>query len=368
MIHKFIRLLKSFHHLSSHYLRVFQLFKGFTSTTYCQNKSQVKSMISKFMDYLYLFFILKVLPTNYHLFQFDCRDRKQFRTYMDDPESPMLHHKLYECLWDEKYYFLVHDKYLFHCFCTYHNLPAPKLYGVYRNGVFYVEESNLLDLSLHNNFEKVIVKPIQGAFGKGIYLISRRQIHSLVKDKMSEDHLSEDLDERNFIVQEIIKQHPELNKINPHSVNTIRIITFLTRDDQIEFLAAILRTSSGGSFLDNFSSGGIAVGIDIETGRVKERGFLKPEYGTTVTKHPVSNIEFHHFQIPYWDQVKKTAARAQKSFHYLKSIGWDIAITPDGPVIIEGNIEWGTTGIQAANGGLLTEKNRSLLSQYNLSF
>jgi len=59
---------------------------------------------------------------------------------------------------------------------------------------------------------------------------------------------------------------------------------------------------------------------------------------------------------------------AQKIFFELKAIGWDLAVSPQGPVIIEGNIEWGTTGIQATNGGLLTARNRLLFAQYGLTF
>jgi len=286
---------------------------------------------------------------------------------MDESSSPVLKRKLYDSLWDEHYDYLVHDKYLFHCFCIYHNLPVPKLYGVYRNGVFYGDESDLRALMLKNNVEKLILKPLRGALGQGIHFISRRQIDSLPEVRNFEDYLDEDLKKGDFIVQQVLRQHPNLNKINPHSLNTIRIITFLTTDGRVEFLAAILRTSSGISPLDNFALGGIVIGIDLKNGTLLDRGFLRPGYGTTVRKHPITNFEFNNFQIPLWKRMKKIVVDAQKAFHYLKSIAWDIAITPDGPVFIEGNVEWGNAGIQAANGGLLTQKNRELFSQYSLS-
>lgn len=289
---------------------------------------------------------------------------------MDDPDSPFLKHKLYSCLWDDNYSCLVNDKYFFHCFCKYHNIPTPELYGVYRNGAFIGGDRTLVELMTNKNLAKVILKPVRGVQGKGIHFISRGAINLLAKNTTLERHKSllDDLKKQDYIVQEFIKQHPDLNKINPHSVNTVRIITFLTADGGVEFLAAMLRTSSNNSYVDNFTSGGIVIGIDLQTGRLYDRGFLKPQFGTTLTKHPLTNIKFHSFQIPFWDELKNTAIKAQKIFHQLKSIGWDFAISLNGPLVIEGNIEWGTAGIQAANDGLLTQKNIALFSQYELSF
>jgi hypothetical protein len=145
--------------------------------------------------------------------------------------------------------------------------------------------------------------------------------------------------------------------------------------------------------------GGIVIGIEINSGRLKKEGFvsflsrqgfktfeseaniksisksienkrkknlLSP--GKIFFRHPISQTEFYNFQIPYWDDLKKIAIKAQKKFHLINSIGWDIAITHEGPVILEANQYWGTVGLQATNGGLMTEKNRRLFEQYGISF
>jgi hypothetical protein len=41
--------------------------------------------------------------------------------------------------------------------------------------------------------------------------------------------------------------------------------------------------------------------------------------------------------LPHWDEVKALAVRAHAAFAGRLMIGWDIAITEDGPVVIEGN-------------------------------
>lgn len=370
MVTIFLKVLNTIRRFSAHYLRIFHLFKGFNSPTYCEDKDKIKSRLSQFLDYLYLFFVLKVFPSNYHLFRFDTKRRREFKEYLDEPSAPLLSHKLFECLWPKSYIHLVHDKYIFHCLCSYHKLPVPRLYGIYQDGTLNGMESSLQHFMLKNRIEKMVLKPVLGLMGEEIHFISLENADSFEKKTESkfDPAISESSEENQYIVQEIITQHPELDRINPHSVNSIRIITFLCRDGTVELLAAMLRTSPSTHPIDNYALGGIVVGINIETGKLKKEGFLKPSYGTFVTKHPVTHIEFQDFQLPCWAEIKQIAVKAQKVFHNLKSIGWDFALTPEGPVIIEGNQQWGTAGIQAANGGLLTPRNRSHFAQYGLRF
>jgi hypothetical protein len=365
-----LAIIKSFLRLSYHYIQVGKLFQGFNSPSYNQDKTRLKPKVSQFLDYLYLFFVLRVLPSNYHLFQFDTKPRELFKEYMDEPSSPSLRHKMYAKLWDDAYSSLVNDKYVFHCICQHHHLPVPKLYGVIRKGTFIVADSGLP--TIHKGDEKkVVVKPARGMQGKGIYFVNIQDISDLsgetcacaLPEGFREAFLSTD-----FVVQELIRQHPLLDNINPHSLNTIRIITLRTSVNKAEVLAAMLRTSSDESPVDNFSTGGIVVGIDMDTGNLNPAGFLKTPYGTTVSSHPVTGTQFSHVQIPYWQEVKEVAAKAQQEFYQLKAIGWDFAITKDGPVLIEGNIEWGTAGIQAATGGLLIHRNRELFARWGLRF
>jgi hypothetical protein len=169
-------------------------------------------------------------------------------------------------------------------------------------------------------------------------------------------------------VEEVLEQHEEMNRINPHVLNSIRIVTILCLDGSAEILAAMLKSNPTNGVQDNFSRGGIVVGIDLDTGKLKKWGVMRYPQGRMLTEHPLTRTEFLDFQIPHWDEVKDLAKRAQGVFDQVKSVGWDIAVTPRGPVIIEGNQDWGTNGIKAANGGLLTEKNKALFAQYGIAF
>jgi hypothetical protein len=372
----------------SHYKRIFQLFQGFNEPSCSKVKGKIKSKPSQFLDYLYLFFTLKILPVNYHLWCLDLKMRKEFKRYIGDSLADPYTIKKLGILWKD-YWVLLKDKLIFKLICEHYRIPVPAHLGTHQNGMGNHSQTNLKLLMLERDLEKIVIKPRTGHLGENIHLISNND--SDISKKLSA------LKGGEYIVEEHIKQHSEMNKINPHSVNSIRIITLICLDGSVEFLGAMLRTSSSTLPVDNFTMGGIAVGIDLETGRLKKEGFLKiyhreidnekklkqnliPSTLTSshkkkllseskiVTSSPLTNNDFFNFQIPYWSELKEITINAQKVFHQIKSIGWDVAISSTGPVIIEGNTSWGTTGIQAANGGLLTDKNRKLLAQYGITF
>ena len=98
-----------------------------------------------------------------------------------------------------------------------------------------------------------------------------------------------------------------------------------------------MRFGIGKSYVDNASSGGILIGIDLDQGTLKEIGHLKMKFGgTEYRKHPDSNFVFAGFKIPYFNEVCELVI---KGVQYLpdRYIGWDIAISHKGPVIIEAN-------------------------------
>jgi hypothetical protein len=223
------------------------------------------------------------------------------------------------------------------------------------------------DFMLKKGLDRVIVKPVFGGGGRGIHLIADADTDVLTQLVKIDSRFGNFMSE-GYLVEEALVQHPEINRINPHTVNSIRIASMLCRDGSVEFLAAMLKTNANDDPMDNFSQGGIVIGIDLETGRLKREGICQYPKGRVFEQHPLTRTPFLGFQIPFWEELKAVAARAQMVFHHVKSVGWDIAITPTGPVIIEGNQDWGTNGIQAANGGLLTAKNVALYAQYGIRF
>lgn len=101
--------------------------------------------------------------------------------------------------------------------------------------------------------------------------------------------------------------------------------------------------------------GGLAIGIDVDKEALREYGFYKPSYGTKTSTHPDTGIKFKDYKIPY---IKESIVLAKKFHSYfpdIHSIGWDIAITENGPCIIEGNDNWEISLQQIGSHGLQHE-------------
>ncbi len=158
-----------------------------------------------------------------------------------------------------------------------------------------------------------------------------------------------------YICQRKVVQSKEMNAIYPGSINTYRIVT-VNKNGKFYVFSSILRvgTSISGN-VDNWAAGGLAVGIDYQSGYLKQYGFYKPKYGGKVTKHPDTDIEFAKTKAPRYEEAVELALKASCCFYGIRTIGWDIAITEEGPIIIEGNDNWEISLMQACDGPLRKE-------------
>ena len=95
------------------------------------------------------------------------------------------------------------------------------------------------------------------------------------------------------------------------------------------------KAGSGGSACDNTGRGGITCRLDIDTGRIISNGHS--EELEEFVAHPDSGIVFKGYQIPMAEQCKALALRAAAMYPGFRYVGWDICVTPDGPVLVEGN-------------------------------
>ena len=151
-----------------------------------------------------------------------------------------------------------------------------------------------------------------------------------------------------IFLEELVKQHPDMNKLCKKSVNTMRIMTF-NDHGKSRIIWMGLRVGNGINSIDNFHAKGMAVNIDINTGKLVGNAIDKNlnEY----EEHPFTHVKFDGFQIPCFEEAKKMVLEASLRSDKILVVGWDVAISDRGPVIIEGNRRPGFDIVQVLSGG-----------------
>lgn len=190
---------------------------------------------------------------------------------------------------------------------------------------------------------KFFIKPQNDSLGRGAIVLIKKEnefnFTHVVRGTIDLEKFLEITKNRAFFIQDYIEQHEALKALNPSSLNTIRIIT-TKFNKKPQILCAGLRIGKNSkTIVDNVSKGGCLVGIDEKTGKLQKYGFFSDK--RAITKHPESKIKFEGYQVPFWKECVQAAKKLQAMSPGYTSVGWDIAITPKGPILIEGNATWG---------------------------
>lgn len=176
---------------------------------------------------------------------------------------------------------------------------------------------------------QLVAKPVDDCGGRGVRLLAPQASHQWAD--LFDEMIGQ---KRRFIVEERIVQDPFMAAFNPSSVNTVRINTFLHRG-RVSRFTAILKTGRKGTFVDNGAQGGIMALAHSETGLIVTDAI--DDLGHSFTVHPDSGQAFRGVQIPRWEELKRTTTEMALLFPRLTFIGWDMALTPDGWIAVEGN-------------------------------
>ncbi len=140
------------------------------------------------------------------------------------------------------------------------------------------------------------------------------------------------------LVEEYIVQHPEMMKLSSAGLNTIRIVTQEVNGN-IEIVAARLRITIN-SVVDNLAAGNAAAPVDLESGKISGSAVFSDITKPDISVHPVSGAEIPGFQIPLWSEIIEMIEKAALMVPENRSVGWDIAVTQEGPLLVEGNHNW----------------------------
>lgn len=201
------------------------------------------------------------------------------------------------------------------------------------------------------------VKPDLGKGGKGIFTIKKKDGRFELDGNtpLDQNSISRVTGNGDFIIQEAIKQRSDVSSIYPVSVNTLRVIIQNDGND-CRIAAVVMRIGRNGSFVDNSSRGGISVSIDVDSGRLSRYAFTEHTM-EKFERHPDTGAVFGEFTLSGWDKIKHDILENALKMPELAEAGWDIAITGDGIVVIEMNLNYALDLLQCCSGGLRRKLN-----------
>lgn len=310
--------------------------------------SQRKPTVQMAFELLHIALKLRTLPTHYFSSFLYKKNVKNYLDYLDNREMSSIQ----KVLCDAGAVEILGNKLFFQQYYSMHGIPLPKLVGYnFKECGFVCKKGSLFQYDIRDldsmrwalelmlpmsEGKSLFVKPISSSCGKGTRKIEvPRPRHAF--SLMESQDIQRFFLTGSFLIQDEVLQHFELNNLNCTSVNTVRMDTFRASGEIPEVLSAFLRIGLSGSHIDNIAAGGIFVGIDVLSGTLKPHGYDKLSKGANIYYvHPGSGIQFDGFKLPFFEEAKKLALDAARLIPQA-IVGWDIAISSEGPLLLEGN-------------------------------
>ncbi len=251
--------------------------------------------------------------------------------------------------WDS----LLADKTMFYRYSLAAGLPVPALYAIFcRHTPGWTCSGKLLygREEWATFFEKgcpssFVIKPDRGMHGDDIWFLEREggrfkhQDGQRITAGEIYDRLISTERYEMFAIQERLRNHDKIVRFTgSEALHTARMVTIVQPSGESLLAYAHFKLVLGNHYFDNYGSGeegNLMVGVDIASGTLTQ---ILLHRGTPLLLHPRTGRQISGFQIPLWRQACATINQAAKHFSPVGTIGWDLAVTPHGPVVIEGNI------------------------------
>lgn len=224
------------------------------------------------------------------------------------------------------------------------------------NGYYYHNHKPITEeeaIGICSDLSNMIIKPSLESRGTGVQLFSSEKGMTSIAGK-SIRQLFDDYG-KNFLVQEKVKQHPAMEKLNPSSANTIRILTY-RMGMEIVVLYTVIRIGKAGQVIDNESKGGISAKINTD-GKLAKYAYGAP--GNDMVETTDSGVVLDGYQIPSFEKVLEAAKKSHYNLPYFDIAAWDFCIGLEGePIMIEWNANPDLS--QTANGPAFGDYNEKI--------
>lgn len=289
-------------------------FKKAVETLNKISKRSKKLKILLFFDILFCSFKYMSGYVDYDLFNFENLSNKQRKTFI----TRGINTEYIKALNNRNFYYKFDNKIEFN-----------KIFKEFVKRDFLdLNKSEIKEfekfVSLHPTF---IAKPVDKSGGEGIEKLEIRKETDL---KELYNRLKS---EKKYLLEEFVIQSKFMNDIFPKSVNTLRFVT-IRRNGKTVIVHRVIRIGNGNNVVDNFHNGGMYSIIN-EYGIVEKPAIDRN--GNIYSKHPITGHIIEGLVIENFEEIERFIIKASEVIPEVGYVGWDIAITDKGPIMIEGN-------------------------------
>lgn len=319
-------------------------------------------------------------PSEFDRFRFTTKPVAQWETYLPELERlhlQELHAPAASRIWEE-------DKLRFARRCEEHGLPSIPITGVIpasENGVDTSHVPSVMQLSscdaLQSCFAALhdfdgFAKPLGSGQGYGAFAFSVRagalvpSRHHTTVQQMYDECTAKKFPGGGYLLQPRVVPHQLLRPFMPGpGLGTVRVFSFLDTTGRVSIPFAGLRIPAAGAECDNQRHDALGAPIDVATGvlgeaigRTIERPISHP-----IARHPETGAYFAGSVIPCWAEVRSLVHSAAQAFHLLPALGWDVAITPGGPLLVETNWQFASSFAERLTNRGWADELRTLYTQ-----
>lgn len=328
-----------------------------------------KNLVTKWME-LYAYFLKEgKINIHYYTFGLNLKSRRS-KSYIS-PKAILKLKNNAENLLKKKagvekiqYDVITKDKFMAASFFKANNIPHIPVLALIKDGrVFWMDASEESVSSLRSLRGVYFIKNTTEEAGDGVFHLNITEDEMLLNDHPYDvDKLSRLLKDKIWILQKSATACKQIRQLNESALNTTRIVTILDGNQPV-YLTGFQSIATRNEKTDSWSKGSVYVGIDADNNCLKKEGYLHPgvsELGL-VLMHPDSNIKFSKYKIDDLSAAVELCIRAHRRLYFNFIIGWDIALTDEGPMILEANEKPGMNAVQCVDGGL----NMKIKSYYN---
>lgn len=275
----------------------------------------------------------------------------------EDFISTRLHWPIVTRCCDMSWYGAVDDKWLCQKILSTAGLPVPETVAVVdRTQRFYPgtpalrSAADLAAFLAARQGRPFFAKPVRGMGGRGAILCERidgTTVHVRGYDPLTAEGFFEALGPTPYIFQEILTNHPTLQALAPH-LATVRL-NILVYDDMVTLAYAVLKVPGADNVVDSpLREGNFVCHVADPEGTIQTIVTTTPTGRTDHAAHPSTGQPMLGLALPFWAQTRQAAAAAARLFAPLRFQSLDMAITPQGPVIVEVNAGGSTGMVQRA--------------------